>query len=100
MRRKFRAVQNICKLKKTSIFWLLCFILSLPNNQASWETSDIFTYSSVVTNKQSNIQSDKVWIPKGSDVQHMVPQNFFHSIFSKIRDYFFTGPETYRGTGG
>lgn len=61
------------KTQHNSALWLPYFMLSLPNNKGSWQTSDILTYSSMVTNIQSNIQSDKVWIPRGTNTQYVKP---------------------------
>jgi len=45
----------------------------------------ISPYSSVGTHKH-NIQTDKVWIPRGTKAQCTVSQTFFHSISNNIKN--------------
>lgn len=40
----------------------------------------------LVTHKHNNIQTDKVWIPRGMKVHCTVLQTFFHSISNKIKN--------------
>lgn len=41
---------------------------------------------SVVTHKHNNIQTDKVWIPRGTKTQFIAPQTLFHCISKKIKN--------------